>query len=211
MKRRLLIVLLLTMLCVCAGVSRGKRNPRLNTADTFVALVNPSGHGSGVYLGNGVVLTAAHTAQNKGLVVLTESGHTFEILEKITPDSTEDIAFVLIDPNCGLIPVVLGGMPDVLDPVVTVGTPQQLLFINNVTTGVVSKMMVDWDRWDRGIMTSAPMQPGNSGGALLNSEFELIGITVGCHNRYPDCGDNLWLSEPIDDILMCLELSGLEV
>jgi S1-C subfamily serine protease len=189
MKKRLLITILIVLLCATAGYIRYEPAKKLDTASTFVAIVYQGVvSGSGVYLGNGVIVTAEHIAEYAGSTVQTEDGRIFDILDTIVPSEDQDIAFVLIDPNCGLTPVVLGGMPSVLDPVVTVGTPKYLIFLNNVTTGVVSKMNVDWYRWDRGIMTSAPMQPGNSGGALLNSKFELIGITVGCFNRYRDCG-----------------------
>jgi serine protease Do len=183
----------------------------MHLRDTFVVLTDGGGHGSGVYLGNGVVLTSEHVVSDRQLVVLTADGIEYEILDVLCPEDDEDIAFVLIDPNCGLTPVVLGEMPELTDPVFTVGTPLDLIFFNNVTSGIVGKLHVDWDRWDDGIMTSTPAMPGNSGGALLNKRFELIGITVGCHNRKYDGGDSLWLSEPITDILRCLELSGLDI
>lgn len=174
--------------------------------DSMVVLMNGDTFiGSGSYIGDGLILTAAHCIEGNPTHVMNNSGDSFDILDINIPDPNQDIGFIIIDSNANLNSITFGEMPELMDIIYTVGTPLELCFMNNVTVGIVSKLDVDWFIWDNGIMICAPAQPGNSGGVLLNSRFEVIGITVGCNNRRFDGGDNLWLCEPVSDIIKVLE------
>jgi len=75
-----------------------------------------------------------------------------------------------------LQPLPMGSIDSVSEGqrIVTIGSPRGLM--NTVSDGIVSGIR----RFDAGtyVQISAPISPGNSGGALLNMKGELIGLTT---------------------------------
>lgn len=138
--------------------------------------------GSGVIVdaGRGVVLTNSHVIENADQIAVTlKDGRTLEA-ELVGSDSETDLAVVRI-PAEGLSELPLSDSDDlrVGDFVVAVGNPFGLG--QSVTSGIVSALgrhgigrggMQDF------IQTDAPINRGNSGGALVNLAGELVGINA---------------------------------
>lgn len=169
--------------------------------------------GSGVYVGNGLIMTARHIVKE-----WTEFKVTFENGTEYTSDwaiteSTSDVGFIHIGglPLCE--PLKLNAHKLVRgDTVFILGNPFGLTFKFSATKGMVSAI----DRDAEGFFgeklifqTDAAAYPGNSGGPVLNEFGEIVGIIVGIHSG----ADNLSLCIPAEICENALEtcLSILEM
>ena len=150
----------------------------------------PNGGGSGVVISaDGLIMTNHHVIDNSTQVrVVFEDGRMYES-EIIGSDRLTDIGLLKISAS-NLIPISIGNS-DVLkvgDLAVAIGHPLTLGAAPTVTTGVVSalerRLDVGGEAMNSGvtlfglIQTDAPITRGSSGGALINSNGELIGITT---------------------------------
>ena len=149
-----------------------------------------AGGGSGVVITNdGLIMTNHHVIDNSTEVrVIFEDGRMYEA-NIIGSDRLTDIGLVKIEAS-SLIPIAIGNSDKMLvgDLAVAIGHPLTLGAAPTVTTGVVSALE---RRLDVGgdvmgtsvtlfglIQTDAPITRGSSGGALINKNGELIGITT---------------------------------
>ncbi len=149
-----------------------------------------AGGGSGVVISNdGLIMTNHHVIDNSTEVrVIFEDGRMYEA-NIIGSDRLTDIGLVKIAAS-NLIPIAIGNSDKMLvgDLAVAIGHPLTLGAAPTVTTGVVSALE---RRLDVGgdvmgtsvtlfglIQTDAPITRGSSGGALINKNGELIGITT---------------------------------
>ena len=150
----------------------------------------PNGGGSGVVISDdGLIMTNHHVIDNSTEVrVVFEDGRMYES-EIIGSDKLTDIGLLKISAS-NLVPISIGNS-DVLkvgDLAVAIGHPLTLGAAPTVTTGVVSalerRLDVGSEAMNSGvtlfglIQTDAPITRGSSGGALINSNGELIGITT---------------------------------
>ena len=98
----------------------------------------------------------------------------------VTKNVRSDLALLKADAAPSSIAVFRGGpAPKLGDPVVAFGFPLPGLLSSegNVSTGILSAM--SGIRNDvRFVQISAPVQPGSSGGPLLDSSGHVIGIVV---------------------------------
>jgi serine protease Do len=159
--------------------------------DPFFDFFGPSGNnpdevegmGSGVIITrDGYIVTNNHVIhQASGIVVTLNDGQAFNA-EVVGTDHNTDIALLKIEADD--LPYIEFGNSNDLRPgewVLAVGNPMNLT--STVTAGIISAMArglgVFHDR-DMGIesfiQTDAPLNPGSSGGALVNLNGELIGI-----------------------------------
>ncbi len=137
--------------------------------------------GTGVILTqDGYILTNAHVIEGSlGVEVQLWNNHSYEA-ELVGYDFAEDLAVLKIDAE-RLIPARFGDS-ELLRPgdaVAAVGDP--LGYSGSISEGIISgldrDMEVDGVTMDL-IQTSAPINFGNSGGALLNDRGQVIGITT---------------------------------
>ncbi|SFH73058.1 Trypsin-like peptidase domain-containing protein [Tindallia magadiensis] len=93
-------------------------------------------------------------------------------------DSRQDLAILQLKNREGINqkPIPLGAVSEVSagQRIVTIGSPRGL--INTVSDGIVSGLRET--EAQTLIQITAPISPGNSGGALLNMKGELIGLTT---------------------------------
>jgi putative serine protease PepD len=152
--------------------------------------------GSGIILtADGLIMTNAHVvaavasanqggAAGTGTTVTFSDGRTTPFTVVAT-DPITDVAVVRAHGVSDLTPITLGttGNLRVGEKVVAVGSPLGL--DGTVTTGIVSALnrpvsttsdMANQRATLDAIQTDAPMNPGNSGGALVNMNGQLIGM-----------------------------------
>jgi serine protease Do len=146
------------------------------------------GLGSGFIISpDGYILTNDHVAGNaKEITVTITSGKQYKA-ELVGTDLISDIALLKIDGK-NLPYMKLGNSDDVIvgEWAIAMGNPFGLFDINDkptVTVGVVSntgvKLQAQEGRVYRGmIQTDAAINSGNSGGPLLNSHGEVIGVNA---------------------------------
>lgn len=131
---------------------------------------------------SGYVLTNYHVIDRSSIVrvALLADPYTYYNAKVIGVDEGFDIAVLKIEAE-GLVPAPLGDSDtlEVGDRVYAEGNPMGYLW-GSMTDGIVSALDRD-ERVDGGglglIQTSAALNPGNSGGALLNEWGQVVGIT----------------------------------
>jgi Do/DeqQ family serine protease len=145
---------------------------------------NMESSGSGVITNpEGYIVTNNHVIQGAEKVeVVLQDGQTF-MAEVVGTDPSTDIALLKVDAK-GL-PYVSFGTSDALkvgEWVLAVGNPFNLT--STVTAGIVSakarniNILKDRMAIESFIQTDAAVNPGNSGGALVNARGELVGINT---------------------------------
>ncbi|KQC33741.1 serine protease [Nonlabens sp. YIK11] len=148
-----------------------------------VPLRQAVGTGSGVIITkDGYIVTNNHVIENsQALQVTLNDNRTYEA-EIIGTEPGSDIALIKIDVDEDL-PVVAFGDSDqarIGEWVLAVGNPFNLT--STVTAGIISAKGRDLNTRDQMqqsfIQTDAAVNPGNSGGALVNNRGELIGINT---------------------------------
>ncbi len=138
--------------------------------------------GSGIILSaDGYIVTNNHVVDGATSVrVLLNTGTEYDA-KLVGKDSQTDLAVIKIEPTEELTVAAMGDSNEleVGERVVAIGNPMGLEFFGSVTEGIVSGMnrsiTVD-NRTMNLIQTDAAINSGNSGGALINTRGEVIGI-----------------------------------
>ena len=146
-----------------------------------VGLEHRRGQGSGVVLSSdGYILTNAHVARPAGALRVRLPGAVTAPAELVGSDERTDLAVVRM-PAPGPPPLVLAERRvEVGQLVMAIGNP--LGFDRSVSLGVVSALFRELPTRDgvlEGlIQTDAAVNPGHSGGPLLDMEGRVVGITT---------------------------------
>ncbi len=149
--------------------------------DIFNRTFETEGVGSGVIFRNdGYIITNNHViAGAKEIIVSLSDGNSVNGT-LIGTDEMTDIAVVKVDVK-DLPTAELGDSDEVVvgEPAIAIGNPMGLEFQGSVTVGVISALNRTLELNDRRVtlfQTDAAISPGNSGGALVNADGEVIGI-----------------------------------
>ena len=169
--------------------------------------------GSGVIIsGDGYILTNNHVVNNADEVeVVLDDQRTYKA-EVLGTDPNTDLALIKIKES-GLSYIPYGNSEDVQvgEWVLAVGNPFNLN--STVTAGIVSakarniNILREEFAIESFIQTDAAVNPGNSGGALVNTKGELIGIntaiasTTGSYAGYSFAVPVNIAKKVVDDIL----------
>ena len=144
--------------------------------------------GSGVILGaDGIVVTNNHVIDGADEIVIVLADRREYPAELILADERTDLAVLRVDAEGSELPTLdyadTRGV-EVGDLVLAVGNPFGVG--QTVTTGIISATA----RTDVGVsdyafflQTDAAVNPGNSGGALVNTRGELVGINTAIFSR----------------------------
>ncbi len=147
------------------------------------------GSGSGVVVSSeGYIVTNNHVIDGADEIEVVLNDNRSYQAEVIGSDPSTDIALLKVDAD-DLYPVPLGNSDDLKlgEWVLAVGNPYNLN--STVTAGIISAKGRSIDIMSRNrdqnfapiesfIQTDAAVNPGNSGGALVNTKGELIGINT---------------------------------
>jgi S1-C subfamily serine protease len=151
--------------------------------DFFFDAVPVEGAGSGFVIDTeGHILTNYHVVQGAETIEVTLGDQSRYKAKYIGADTRNDIALIQIDPQGRKIATLpLGDSRNLLvgQRVLAIGNP--FGFQSTLTTGVVSSLgrtvqTSENTFIDEAIQTDAAINRGNSGGPLLNSRGEVIGI-----------------------------------
>ena len=188
------------VVAVAERLSRSVANLRI-TRRTRAGSV-PAGAGSGVVLTpDGFLLTSAHVVSGRGRQGRASLVDGRELrVEIVGSDPLSDLAVLRADAD-GLEAAVLGDAERLRagQLVVAIGNPNG--FAGSVTAGVVSALGRSLPARsgrmvrviDNVIQTDAALNPGNSGGALVDSQGQVVGINTAV------AGVGLGLAVPIND------------
>ena len=160
---------------------------RISPSVVRVSVITEGGGGSGsgfVIQEGGLILTNNHVIQNAVSVSVTLKDGTELPAEVLGRDPSTDVALLRVASR-PLPPVGLGDSDRVRigEQAIVIGSP--FGFDQSLTAGYISALgrkLRSGDDYgteiDNVIQTDAAVNPGNSGGPLLNTEGEVIGITT---------------------------------
>lgn len=186
---------------------------------TRKASVDPMGYGSACYIQaaedgkGGYLLTNYHVVQDGDVFSATWLDGTEMELELVGYDDGTDIAVLRFydDVSEGVQPIPLGDSDalQIGELAICIGNPgtgDEVLF-GTVTAGIISGLErggINADNFTRSvsvIQTDAPINGGNSGGALLNAKGELVGIpTLKMGVSYTTVYEGLGFCIPINSV-----------
>ncbi len=145
--------------------------------------------GTGMVLtSDGQVLTNNHVIAGATSLTGTVVGGKTYTITVLGSDPTEDVALVKLDGATGLKPIKIGDPTRLAmgDPIVAVGNAGGLGGAPSVVTGTVSGLDQSVTASDLGggnteqlnglIEINAPLQPGDSGGPLINASSQVVGM-----------------------------------
>ncbi|HEY9062362.1 MAG TPA: DUF5050 domain-containing protein [Pseudobacteroides sp.] len=145
---------------------------------TFDEDGEPIGSGTGFNIeSSGIIVTNYHVIEGATTIKCSvNNSTTYDVEYILNYNVMRDIAILKLK-NTSNLPFLSLGDSDKLElaeEVVAIGNPLELQ--NSVSTGIVSGLRVLFGM--SYIQTSAAISPGNSGGPLINSYGEVIGITT---------------------------------
>jgi len=172
-----------------------RRAPSLQQGDEV-----PRGEGSGFILSaDGYVMTNAHVIAGASEVYVTMTDKREFRAKIVGSDERTDVALVKID-GTGLPVLRIGDVSRlrVGEWVLAIGSP--FGFDNTVTAGIVSAKQRETGSDIALLQTDVAVNPGNSGGPLINIRGEAVGV---CSQIYSPVGSYVGISFaiPIDEAM----------
>jgi len=162
--------LVLGLCLIGAALTHKPRESRSAT----VLIKRPNGHGSGVHIGNGYILTASHVVKGEGAIeIATEDGSSAPA--RLVWISTDyDVALLHVD-NLSMGRATLDCRSlRIGENIEAVGNPLDLQFIH--TYGKVAGEPRTVDELRSVFIASLSVVPGMSGGPVFDRQGHLIGI-----------------------------------
>jgi putative serine protease PepD len=154
-----------------------------NSAGPFGGTQTGEATGTGfVVAADGYIVTNAHVVANATDVKVKVGDGRVKSARIVGRDTSSDLALLKIDPaGQDLVPLKLGDSSKVAvgDPTYAIGNPFGLS--RTLTTGVISALQrqisaPDGYTIDDVLQTDAALNPGNSGGPLLDAQGNVIGV-----------------------------------
>ena len=134
--------------------------------------------GSGIIVSSlGWVATAAHLVEHAERITVEKPGGKKQRARLIGMDEVSDVALLRInETDLAAISMVPSACPGIAQSVYAIGAP--FGFSGSVTSGIISAVdrKVDGRKGVLLLQNDAAVNPGNSGGALVNPSGELLGI-----------------------------------
>jgi S1-C subfamily serine protease len=175
-----------------------------------VEIETDQNQGSGVIVSkNGIIVTNYHVIQGASSAVAKMlNGKVYPIAGIIEIDKMHDLALIKINASTPLPYIPLGDSSHVKigEKVIAIGNPEG--FQDTVSEGIVSGFRMSFGNIYWGFklfQITTPISPGSSGGALLDDNGKLIGITSA---GYVEEAQNLNVAVPIDYIKPMLPEHG---
>ena len=128
---------------------------------------------------DGLILTGSHVVEDyKEIEVTTHNGQTYKAQFVAQMGKHKDLALIKINPRPALPTVSFADSETVKvgQKVLSIGNP--FGFSNTLTSGIISRIDYVKNRFQ----TDAPINPGCSGGPLLDSTGQVIGISQSIYN-----------------------------
>ena len=203
MKRVLSILIALLLLCPISSFAAedflNDQEAIAAAAESVVMLTCYDRNGYEIATGSGfcafedgIIVTNYHVIEDTySILASTESGMYFDVQYIVAADPVKDIAILRTKARTGIDVLPLASTSSVGKGarVVAIGSPLGLL--NTVSEGLYTGTIEDDGEY---ILFTAAISSGSSGGALFNTQGEVIGITSASYIE----GQNLNLAVPIE-------------
>lgn len=182
-------------------------NPAIVAIDANLADGFSAGTGC-VIRSDGVILTGSHVIDGaKEIDVTTSDGKVYKASVLAKMGKNKDLALLKIAPKSRLRTISFGDSSDVKvgQKVLAIGNP--FGFSGTLTSGIVSR--IDYAKGR--IQTDAAINPGCSGGPLLNSQGEVIGISQSIYNPDNNISNiGIGFAIPVNDAKKFIETANLD-
>ncbi len=187
------------------GISNMSYSP-----NSFLNINTLQSVGSGIIISqDGYIVTNNHVISNANKLKVTLASGDEADAKLIGSDPATDMAIIKIDPSgLDLKAATIGHSSSlqVGDTVLAIGNPLGLQLAGSVTHGIISalnrKLTIEGTTYNL-IQTDAAINSGNSGGALVNTAGEVIGINS--VKISSDGVEGLGFAIPIDDVKDIIE------
>lgn len=134
------------------------------------------GHGSGVHIGKGYIITAAHVVKDAPKVTVKSIDGSTEDAEVLWSNAAYDVAMLRVKTDGPFAPLVCDAPPQIGDVVVAVGNPGPLEFIYSF--GNVSSSIAPRHELRATYIASLAISAGSSGGPVFDNQGRVVGIAV---------------------------------
>ncbi len=147
-----------------------------------VTTCDGEGNGSGFVIAPNLIATAAHVVRDVTDISVTPEGGSTTSATVVGSDPSADLALILADSPLGAKRLRFHSGPDpaVGTDVVALGYPLGLPF--TATRGAISglgrDLTIESTDYTGLFQTDAAVNPGNSGGAIINVQGEVVGVVV---------------------------------
>ena len=141
---------------------------------------------SGVFWRPGIIVTAEHTIRRDEEITIALPDGATTSATVAGSDPGTDLAILKVDGHAGDSPTVAAGDPAPGNLALSIGrSPDSGV---NATMGIVSAVSGSWRTWrggrlDRYIRLDLTMYPASSGGVVVNTKGEAIGIATSALSR----------------------------
>lgn len=183
-----------------------KINPAIVAIDANLTDGFSAGTGC-VVRSDGVILTGSHVIEGaKDIDVTTYDGKVYKASILAKMGKNKDLALLKIDAKKNLKTISFGDSSDIKvgQKVLAIGNP--FGFSGTLTSGIVSR--IDYAKGR--IQTDAAINPGCSGGPLLNSQGEVIGISQSIYNPDNNISNiGIGFAIPVNDAKKFIETANL--
>jgi S1-C subfamily serine protease len=136
------------------------------------------GSGSGVFIDENVIATSYHVIEDGSYFIISRNSDAARTKTNtvISTDAVHDVALLRAKlPNSHKMDVE-NEYPAIGERIIVAGSPHELS--GTVTDGIVSQIRDFGNDFDM-IQISAPISPGSSGGPVMNTAGNLIGLSKG--------------------------------
>ena len=209
----LIAALLLLAFSICVSDAQTAQQIWTKAAASTVLLEmkdangSPAGQGSGFFVGEGLIATNYHVIQkaSQGNAKLVHHQRRFEIEGYTAMDPEHDLAILKVaNRSIPALPLGNSDTVEISETVYTVGNPRGLE--GTFSQGHISNIHPEGTPRVHGkvLQFNAPISRGSSGGAILNSTGEVIGIVA----ETRDDGQNLNFAIPVNALKTLMASSG---
>lgn len=173
-----LVALFLVVAATSAAAYALLPPPALPATESATVKIFPSsGHGSGVHIGDGFIVTAAHVVGDAKEVQLKAKGGALRKADVLWVNKANDIALLRTSSDGLDIAKLACHAVKVGDPIVAYGNPLKIEFV--AAYGKIAGEPRETGPWKSVYVTDITTVMGQSGGGAFADNGDLIGITVG--------------------------------
>lgn len=150
---------------------------------------------------NGYILTNNHVVKNATRITVTIPGRQAVSARVVAVDQEKDLALLQVSlPNLSALPIASSETVQVLDSITVLGypLPTELGTALSASDGKVNAIRDGHNGGTQLFQIDANVNPGNSGGPLLNNHGEVVGIIVAKINSLQYAKENGALPERIN-------------
>lgn len=148
-------------------------------AASTVIVSDGEGHGSGVHIGHGYILTAAHVVGTSATMEITDDRGTSQTGTVLWVNKAYDVALIqIVDASkIAVSRLDCSTRLAVGDDISAFGNPLNLQFIR--TWGKVASTYAAREPWKLSFIANIAIAPGMSGGGVFDTAGNVVGLAVG--------------------------------